>query len=147
MSIRGVPVTVGILAAAMAGVAFAADIQPGLWELVVDNGGAATPDVPSEPITMNRCLTEEDARDPSRVLGGAANPGTANCAYTERNFSGNTFRFRMLCTGAFGLQARGQVTYSALSMDGNIISMADIDGQAVILESKVTARRLGDCHQ
>ncbi len=146
MNIRDVPLMASILAATTVGAASAADIRPGLWELVVDSG-AATPDVPSEPITMNRCLTEEDARDPSRVLGGAANPGTANCAYTERSFSGNTFRFRMLCSGAFGLQARGQVTYSALSMDGNIISMADIGGQALILESKVSARRLGDCHQ
>jgi Protein of unknown function (DUF3617) len=145
MRCRGIQVIAGALLAIVASSSFAADIQPGLWELVVENSGAATPDVSSEPITMNRCLTEEDARDPSRVLGGVANPGTTNCAYTERSFSGNTFRFRMLCTGAFSLQARGAITYSATSMDGSIISMANLEGQAIILESKVTAHRLGGC--
>ncbi|HXU93764.1 MAG TPA: DUF3617 family protein [Gallionella sp.] len=145
MSIRGTQVMAGVMLAMTASASFASDIQPGLWELVVENSGAATPD--AEPITMDRCVTAEDARDPSKVLGGVSNPGATDCTYTERSFLGNTFRFRMMCAGAFGLQARGEIKYSALSMDGSIISMANIEGQALILESKVTARRLGDCHR
>ncbi|WP_212785792.1 DUF3617 domain-containing protein [Ferrigenium kumadai] len=135
----------GILAATLAGASFAAEIQPGLWELVVENRGLDSPDVTSEPITISRCLTEEDAQDPSGVLGGVANPGMADCTYTQRSFSGNTFRFKMRCDGSLGLQARGEVTYSAISMDGSIISMANMDGQAIMLESKITARRRGGC--
>lgn len=134
-----------VLLAAMFHSSFAADIQPGLWELVVENRVAASPALYSEPLTMKQCLAEQDAQDPSKVLGGVANPGATDCAYTEKSFIGSIFRFKMQCGGLLGIQARGEITYSATSMEGSIVSTTTMMGQAVELQSKITAHRLGGC--
>ena len=124
---------------------FAADIQPGLWELVLETRVPASPDFSAAPATMNQCLTAQDAQDPSRVLGGAANPGASDCTYTDKRFVGNTFSFRMQCAGSFGIQAQGEITYSATSMEGSIVSTANMTGQATEFHSKLAAHRLGGC--
>lgn len=124
---------------------FAADIQPGLWELVVETRVAASPDFSPAPYTMNQCLTAQDAQDPSRILGSAASPGALDCTYAEKIFSGSTFRFKMQCAGSLGMQARGEITYSATSMEGSIVSTANMMGQATEMQSRIAARRLGGC--
>lgn len=145
MSIRNIQAIAGVLLATMAPASFAADIQPGLWELVVESRIAAAPDFSSELLTVKQCLTEQDAQDPSRILGGVANPGASDCTYTEKSFTGNVFRFKMQCGGSLGIQARGEITYSVLTMDGSIISMVNMAGQATELQSWVAAYRLGGC--
>ncbi len=134
-----------VLLSALARSSFAADIQPGLWELTMETRVAASPDFAPAPTSINQCLTAQDAQDPSRVLGGVANPGASDCTYTEKNFSGSTFRFKMQCAGSLGIQTRGEITYSATSMQGDIVSTASVLGQATELKSKITARRLKDC--
>ncbi|MDH4234437.1 MAG: DUF3617 domain-containing protein [Gallionella sp.] len=124
---------------------FAADIQPGLWELALEMRVAASPDFSPAPYTMNQCLTAQDAQDPSRILGSAANPGASDCTFTDKAFAGSAFRFKMQCAGSFGIQASGEITYSATSMEGSIVSTANMNGQATELQSRITARRLGDC--
>jgi len=145
MSLRGRQVIAGVLLAIMSTAAFAADIQPGLWELVVESRIAAAPGFSPEPATMQQCLTELDAQDPSRILGSVSNPGATNCTYTEKSFTGNVFRFRMECTGSHGIRASGEIAYSASSMDGRIITVANMAGQTAELQSRITARRLGGC--
>ncbi len=125
---------------------FAADIRPGLWELVMETRVAASPDFSPAPVTMNQCLTAQDAQDPSRILGSTVNPGASDCIYTEKSFAGSTFHFKMQCAGSFGIQARGEITYSATSMEGGIVSTANMMGQSTEMQSRITARRLGDCH-
>lgn len=142
MSCRGRQAFAGAVLATMATAAFAADIQPGLWELVVESRIVASPDFTPAPVTMQQCLTELDAQDPSRVLGGVSNPGATNCTYTEKSFTGNVFRFKMACAGSLGIEAKGEITYSALSMDGRIVTVA---GQTTELQSRITARHLGGC--
>lgn len=134
-----------VLLMAAAASSFAADIQPGLWELALETRVPASPDFAPPPNTMNQCLTEQDAKDPSRVLGGVANPGASDCTYTEKSFSGSTFRFKMQCAGTLGMHVRGEITYSATTMAGNLISTANMMGQVTELHSKVTARWLGEC--
>lgn len=142
---RIIQIVACILLAAMASVACAADIQPGLWELVMETRVAASPDISSAPYTMNQCLTAQDAQDPSRILGSVANPGATDCIYTEKSFVGSTFNFMMQCAGSFGIQARGEITFSATSMEGSIVSTANTAGQLTGLRSMITARRLGGC--
>ncbi len=125
--------------------AFAADIQPGLWELTLETRVAATPDFSPPPNTMNQCLTEQDAQDPSRVFGGVANPGASDCTYTEKSYVGDTLNFKMKCAGTLSLEARGEITSSATSMQGSIVSTANLSGQAIEMQSKITAHRLGGC--
>jgi hypothetical protein len=145
MNFRGIHVIAGVMLATLAPASFAADIQPGLWELMVESRVAASPDFSPEPVTIKQCLTEQDAQDPSRVLGGVANPGATDCTYTEASFAGNVFRFKMQCAGSLGIQARGEITYSATSMDGVIFTTVDMAGQATEMQSRVAAHRLGGC--
>lgn len=145
MSFRSAHVIAGVLLAAMPAVSFAADIQPGLWELFVENRVAASPGSDAELLSVKQCLTEQDAQDPSRILGGMANPGATDCAYTEKSFSGNVFRFRMTCAGSFGIQASGEIAYSATSMDGVIISTANLAGRTAEFQGRFAAYRLGGC--
>jgi len=124
---------------------FATDIQPGLWELVLETKVPASPDFSPAPSTMNQCLTAQDAQDPARVLGSAANPGASDCTFTEKSMAGNSLRFKMKCAGTLGMQIQGEITYSATSMEGSIVSTANMMGQATELHSKISADRLGGC--
>lgn len=124
---------------------FASDIQPGLWELALEMRVAASPGFSPAPYTMKQCLTAQDAQDPSRILGSAANPMASDCTYTEKTFAGSTFRFKMQCAGSLGMQASGEITYSAASMEGSIVSTANMNGQSAEFQSRITARRLGGC--
>jgi hypothetical protein len=90
-------------------------------------------------------LVAADARDPSRVIGPLSTPGATGCRYTERSYAGNTFRFALDCAGSLGIQSRGSVTFGAESFDGTLAATANLGGQAVEFESRVSGRRLGDC--
>lgn len=90
-------------------------------------------------------LVAADARDPSRVIGPLSTPGATGCRYTERSYAGNTFRFALDCAGSLGIQSRGSVTFGAESFDGTPAATANLGGQAVEFESRVSGRRLGDC--
>ncbi len=126
---------------------FAADISPGKWVLSIETRVAASPDFAPQPYTLNQCLNQQDAQDPSCVLGGMANPGASDCTYTEKSFSGSTFRFKMHCAGSFGIQASGEISYTSTTMDGNIVSTATVLGQQAEFQMKVSGHRLGDCTQ
>lgn len=126
---------------------YADDLQPGLWEISMESRVAAAPDFTPPATTMNQCLTAQDAQDPSKLLGSMANPGATDCKYSETSFSGSTFRFKMKCDGTLGIQTHGEVIYSATSMKGSMASTTNMAGQVVELQSKITARRLGDCQK
>jgi hypothetical protein len=123
----------------------AADVSPGLWEITMETRVAAAPGFTPAPYRLTQCLSAEDARDPGRVLGQIANPGASGCAYTGRDYSGNSLSFTLQCSGAFAIQSRGQVAFTANSMDGSIAATADVGGASVETQNKVSARRIGDC--
>lgn len=128
-----------------ANAAWAEDIKPGLWELSLETSDPATPGFSIPPTTVNQCLTDQDAQDPSKVLGGVANPGASDCTFSEKSYSGNTLHFRMQCAGMLAMETRGDVTYSATSIAGNLVTSANVLGEATELLSKISARRIGDC--
>lgn len=134
-----------LCAALLPAVANAADITPGLWAITMETRTSAAPGFQSAPVTVNQCFTAADARDPSKILGGMSNPGATGCQYTERNYSGNTFRFAMQCGGAFALQTRGEITFDAQSMNGNITAKGDVGGAPTEFQNKISARRVGNC--
>ena len=123
----------------------AQDISPGLWQLSVETRVSAAPGFAPAPYTLNQCFTAADARDPSRVLGGVANPGASGCTYTDKAYSGNTFRFTMQCGGAFAISTRGEVSFTATTLDGTITAIADLGGQKTELSSRISGKRMGGC--
>ncbi|MFH1605222.1 MAG: DUF3617 family protein [Pseudomonadota bacterium] len=121
----------------------AADLSPGLWEITIETRVAAQP--APEPFRLTQCLTAADARDPSALLGGLANPGASGCTYTNKTFSGNTFRFSMQCAGSFAIRSQGEVSFTSDTMNGTIDAAADLGAEKVKLSNKISARRLGGC--
>ena len=125
--------------------AFADDISPGSWQITMETRVPAEPSFAPPAFQLTQCLTAEDARDPSRVLGGVSNPGASGCNYTDKSYSGNTFTFAMTCGGGYGIKASGRIAFTANSMDGTIQSTASIAGKPVETQNKISARRLGGC--
>jgi len=92
------------------------------------------------PITQTRCLTGEDARDPSRLIGAGA-----GCTFTNKKDTGAEITFDVACTGQVALQGKGTVRYSARNVDGTLEIAAVTGAQKIATRSQLTARRLGEC--
>lgn len=117
-------------------------IAPGLWQITLQSSSAA---VAMPPIQVNQCLTDADAADPAKLLGGVANPGASGCSYSNRSYAGNTFSFAMTCAGTLAIKATGSVSFSATSLSGTINTSASINGQPVDMMNAISAQRKGDC--
>src|SRR5882672_12859113 len=122
-----------------------ADVSPGSWEITLETRVPAEPAFTPPPFSLTQCLTDADARDPSRVLGSVSNPGATGCNYTDKSYSGNTFTFSMQCAGTYEIKASGRVSLTADSMQGLIDSTASVGGKPVQTQNKISARRLGGC--
>ncbi len=129
----------------VSGAALADDISPGSWQLSMETRVPSEPGFAPPAFSITQCLTDADARDPSRVLGGVSNPGASGCKYTDKSYAGNTFSFAMQCEGNFAIKASGRVSYTADTMNGVIESTATVAGKPVQTQNKLSARRLGSC--
>ena len=125
--------------------AFAEDLSPGLWEITVGSRVGAAPGWAPAPFNLMQCLTANDARDPSKLIGSISTPGATGCSYTERNYSGSTFQFALDCSGSYGIKSRGSVTFSASNFSGEITATGKVAGQATEFQNRVSGTRLGDC--
>ncbi len=125
--------------------ALADDISPGSWQITMETRVPSEPDFAPPAFQITQCLTADDARDPSRLLGGVSNPGASGCSYSDKNYTGNTFSFTMQCEGGYGIKAAGHVSFTSSTMDGTIESTASVAGKPVQTENKISARRLGSC--
>ncbi|MGQ0653735.1 MAG: DUF3617 domain-containing protein [Betaproteobacteria bacterium] len=120
-----------------------ADLEPGNWELT------ATTQVPGsdKPMTLaptTRCVTAEDAKDPSRLLGQS---GRA-CEFSNRRDSGSALSFDVACKGQVPMKGSGSVRYGKDTFEGNLDLTAEgvvIGGQALVMKSRISGRRLGPC--
>ena len=138
-------ISLGLCALALAGVARAEDLSPGLWELALEARVDSEPGFQPGPITVNQCLTKADAKDPSKVLAPIATSGATGCSYSEKSYVGQKFRFAMQCAGTLELKTTGEVMFSATMLRGTITTTSSIDGKKVELKSTLAGRRLGDC--
>jgi hypothetical protein len=117
---------------------------PGLWQIGAQTQATGVP-LALAPMAIEHCLTADDAKDPSKLLGRLSSPGATGCAYTNSAYSGSNFHFAMECSGIFGIKATGDVAFTATTLSGAIDSTANINGQAVEMRSTLSAKRLGDC--
>lgn len=124
---------------------WAADITPGLWEITMESRVAESPGFVPPPAQLTKCLTARDARDPSQIIGQVATQGATGCNYTERTYVGNTLTFAVVCAGAFAIVSAGKVSFTANTMEGSIAARANMGGQNVEMQNRLTARRLGGC--
>ncbi len=128
-----------------ASAASAADLNPGLWEITMVTRAPQQAGWTPEPFSLSQCVTAQDARDPSRLIGAYANPGATGCSYTEKSYTGSTFRFAMQCGGTFSIDSRGSVTFSPDSFNGTIAVKANLAGQPTEVQNQISGKRLGGC--
>jgi len=113
-----------------------ADIDPGNWEL------SATTEVQGikEPVSLvqTRCLTAEEARDPSRLFGSSP---AARCQFVNRSDTGSVFTFEIACGAAPQppISGSGKVRYSSDSLEGEL----ELKAEHFVTRSRITGRRIG----
>lgn len=134
----------GFMLLACAG-AQAQEINPGLWRINVDSVIATTPGYSPPPVSQTQCLSAADAHDPQRLFGDMAAPGAADCTYGKTKVSGSNLRFTLQCAGPLNLRASGDVDLGAETISGSITSSANLGGQQVDMQSKVSGKRIGAC--
>jgi hypothetical protein len=125
--------------------AFAEDLSPGLWQITMESRVANDSGWEPSPFNMTQCLTANDAKDPSRLIGSISTPGATGCNYTEKSYSGSTFRFALDCSGTFGLKTNGSVTFGPNSFDGNVTANSNMGGQTIVMQNRLSGKRLGGC--
>ena len=116
-----------------------ADIEPGNWEMTVSTSVEGMPGGMA-PVTQARCLTREDARDPTRLIGTSA-----GCEFSNRRDTGSEITFNVACTGQVPMSGSGAVRYTAQAVDGTLELTADMGNQRLVTRSRLTGKRLGDC--
>ena len=113
-----------------------ADIEPGNWEI------AATTTIQGirEPtsFTQTRCLSAEEARDPSRLFGSSPD---ARCQFTNRADTGSVFSFEISCSGQRPFRGSGSVRYARDVLEGDL----ELKTDDFVTRSRITGRRLGAC--
>jgi hypothetical protein len=112
-------------------------VEPGNWELslVTMLTGQEKPAAQ----VQTRCLTDADARDPSRVLPA----GVGTCKFSNSADSGGLFTFDVECTGPLPMKGKGHVRHTAQTMDADLDLSAD-EGKFG-MRTFVKGRRLGPC--
>jgi hypothetical protein len=115
-----------------------ADVEAGNWELTVTTAVDGMPGALA-PVTRARCITPEEARDPSRLTGGA------ECQFSNRRDSGSEITFDVSCGGPVPMRGSGSVRYLPQSIDGTLDISADAGGQKIMTRSRIFGRRLGAC--
>jgi len=125
--------------------AAAGDVAPGLWELSLEASVESAPGFAPGPMAVNQCFSKADAADPAKFLAAVETTAAGDCTFTDRTYVGDTFRFRMVCEGTLHLQTSGEITFSATTLNGVVLTSAALDGKAVEFKSVLRGRRLGDC--
>ncbi len=119
----------------------AAQVEPGNWELSLTTLMTGQ----DKPVAQveTRCITEADARDPSRLLAGKG-----ICEFSNRRDSGGQYSFEVSCTGLLPMKGKGTMRYSPQRFDGDL-DLAVVEsgggGPKFGMRSLVTGRRLGPC--
>jgi hypothetical protein len=128
-------------------VAFAAPViagvEPGNWEFTVDVSIAEN-NASTGPVVRTRCITEEEARDPQKVL---AETGQSGCEFTDSQDTGSEYTFKVQCSGGrIPVHGSGHINYTAQTMKGVIDLVAEQPSLRITTHSSVSARRLGPCN-
>ena len=113
-----------------------ADVEPGNWEISATTQLEGVKEPGS--FVETRCLSPEDARDPSRLFGSSPALG---CEFTNRNDTGSVFTFNVSCGGPPPVRGAGSVRYSHNALDGEL----ELKINDLVTHSRITGRRIGGC--
>jgi len=136
---------VAIAVFAFAAAAAAGDVAPGNWEFTINTTteglGALAPK--PGPIVRQRCISEEEAKNPGQILGDAGTRG--DCQFSNQRDTGSAYSFDVRCTAPVPVTGSGQMRYSRDTLDGTLDLASDVQGMKFTTKSQISARRLGAC--
>src|SRR6185503_19131880 len=108
---------VAVALIALSVVAFA-QMRAGRWDTTMQMQMAGSP-IQMPEMKGSRCITPEDAKDPSRSLpsGPEGRGQKSDCKVSDYKTSGSTVTWKMACTGMTGT---GEMTYANDSYTGTM---------------------------
>jgi hypothetical protein len=118
-------------------------IRPGRWETTMQMAMAGSP-IQMPEMKSSRCVTAEDAKDPSRVLpSGPEGRGNqkSDCKVSDYKVSGNTATWKMACTSPEPMTSTGEMTFSDDAYTGTM----KMDMAQGAMTMKIAGKRVGDC--
>lgn len=118
-------------------------VRPGRWEATMQMQMAGSP-IQMPAMKSTRCITAEDAKDPTRSLpSGPEGRGNqkSDCKMTDYKVSGNTATWKMVCTSPQAMTSTGEMTFTDDTYDGTM----KMDSPQGPMTMKISGKRLGDC--
>jgi hypothetical protein len=119
-------------------------VRPGRWETTMQMQMANSP-IQMPEMKNTRCVTPEDAKDPTRSLPtgpeGRGRQQKSDCKMADYKVSGNTATWKMVCTSPQAMTSTGEMTFTDDSYNGTM--KADTAQGAITM--KIAGKRLGDC--
>jgi hypothetical protein len=116
-------------------------MRPGRWETSVQMEMAGSP-VQMPPMKSTRCVTPDEAKDPSLLQSGppAGRGGKSDCKASDQKASGNTVSWKMTCSTP-PMTGTAEMTFGDDSYTGTM-KMNSAQGAMTM---KLEGKRLGDC--
>jgi len=108
-----------------------------LWEVTVKMEMAGMP--MAMPATTQQMCLGKQAGDDKYV------PKNDDCKLVSNSRSGNTQRYRMVCSGAQPMTAEGEITHTKDGYQGRMRMTGKMDGEPVDMTQTFSGRRLGEC--
>lgn len=121
--------------------------RDGNWEVTVQMEMAGMPQgMTMPPMKMNQCVTPQDAADPQKLVPQQPNQGAQNdCKVTDYKMDGNKATWKMACTTPQAMNGDGEFVYTDDAYNGTMRMNMSRNGQAMSVNMKYAAKRLGDC--
>ena len=142
---RGAIVVAGVaLALALGPGAAQAEHQPGLYEITTIMNMPGGP--PPAPRVSTRCVTPDEARDPSIGLSQSMQRAS-QCNVTRKDMSGSHFVADMVCTGDQQVRSHFDLIFGDTSAHGTVtmVMQSPQRPQPMTVTLNMTSVRKGAC--
>lgn len=108
-----------------------------LWEVTLKM------EMPGMPMAMpaqtNRVCLAKQASDESYV------PRQGDCKVTESRRTGNTQRYKMVCSGKDPMTIEGEITHAKDAYSGRSRMTGKMEGQSMEMMQTFSGRKVGEC--
>lgn len=137
--------TAGAGTAPASSAAKAYEMQPGLWQTIIEMKMSNLPRLRAQRV-YRRCITEADIAK-NDIAPQTETRADFSCTSKDFKRSGNTATYRLECAGEAGkTSAEGKITFtSKTSYDATIRTTGTVRGRSIETTRTVHAERVGDC--
>jgi Protein of unknown function (DUF3617) len=112
--------------------------DPGeMWEITTRMEIAGMP--MAMPAHTNKICLGKQASDDQFV------PKNEDCKVTESRRSGNTQRYKMVCTGKNPMTGEGEITHTRDAYNGRMRLTGKMEGESMDMTQTFSGKKLGDC--